>query len=159
LGPGCRVVRAILFDKSTEANWSLAWHQDRTIAVAERASLAGFDNWTVKSGTTHVEPPFSIIEGMVTARIHFDDVDADNAPLLISPGSHQLGKIPEERLAAVVEEYGQDCCLGTAGDVWLYRTAIVHASARAQVPRRRRVLQLDYSAAELPKPLRWALTF
>jgi hypothetical protein len=40
--------------------------------------------------------------------------------LLISPGSHQLGKIPEERLAAVVEEYGQDCCLGTAGDVWLY---------------------------------------
>jgi hypothetical protein len=69
LGSGCRVVRAILFDKSTEANWSLAWHQDRTIAVAERAVSLDSINWTVKSGTTHVEPPFSIIEGLVTARI------------------------------------------------------------------------------------------
>src|SRR5689334_13240 len=34
LGSRCRPVRAILFDKSAATNWALAWHQDRTIAVA-----------------------------------------------------------------------------------------------------------------------------
>src|SRR5262245_51417385 len=36
LGAGARPVRAVLFDKSEEANWSTGWHQDRTIAVRER---------------------------------------------------------------------------------------------------------------------------
>ena len=36
LGPGCHPVRAILFDKTATKNWSLGWHQDRTIAVKER---------------------------------------------------------------------------------------------------------------------------
>lgn len=31
LGPEARPVRALLFDKSDSANWSLGWHQDRTI--------------------------------------------------------------------------------------------------------------------------------
>lgn len=30
----CRPVRAVVFDKTAAANWSLRWHQDRTIAVA-----------------------------------------------------------------------------------------------------------------------------
>jgi hypothetical protein len=33
LGPEGRAVRAILFDKTESTNWSLAWHQDRTICV------------------------------------------------------------------------------------------------------------------------------
>jgi hypothetical protein len=33
LGRETRPVRATLFDKSPERNWSLGWHQDRTIAV------------------------------------------------------------------------------------------------------------------------------
>src|SRR5258708_7068147 len=36
LGPTCQPVRAILFDKTAGQNWPLAWHQDRTIAVAKR---------------------------------------------------------------------------------------------------------------------------
>jgi hypothetical protein len=35
LGMGAKPVRAILFNKTPEANWSLAWHQDRTICVKE----------------------------------------------------------------------------------------------------------------------------
>jgi hypothetical protein len=42
LGPECRPVRAILFDKSGEQNWSLGWHQDRTIAVRQRTDVDGF---------------------------------------------------------------------------------------------------------------------
>jgi hypothetical protein len=33
IGAAARPVRAILFDKTPATNWSLGWHQDRTIAV------------------------------------------------------------------------------------------------------------------------------
>jgi hypothetical protein len=42
LGPGSRAVRAILFDKTARTNWSLAWHQDRTICVRQRIEINGF---------------------------------------------------------------------------------------------------------------------
>jgi hypothetical protein len=157
LGEGCRPVRAILFDKTPDANWSLGWHQDRTIAVTARCNIGGFDRWTVKNGTVHVEPPFEILERMLTLRVHLDPVGPENAPLLISPGSHALGRISEEALASVVTSRGEEPCLADAGDIWMYRTPIVHASDRARVPVRRRVLQVDYSAMDLPPPLKWAM--
>ncbi|NIJ21262.1 hypothetical protein FHS95_002965 [Sphingomonas naasensis] len=155
LDEGARPVRAILFDKSPATNWALGWHQDRTIAVQARAEIPGYDPWSVKAGLQHVEPPFSIIEKMATVRIHLDAVPADNAPLLIAPGSHRLGKIPESGLGEAVARCGSAECLAEAGDVWIYATPIVHASAAAQGLRRRRVLQVDYSAETLPRPLEW----
>jgi hypothetical protein len=50
LGETCRPVRAVLFDKTSATSWSLAWHQDRTIAVAERREVEGFGPWTIKNG-------------------------------------------------------------------------------------------------------------
>ena len=54
IGPAARPVRAILFDKNPAMNWSLGWHQDRTICVRERHDVAGFGPWTRKAGMTHV---------------------------------------------------------------------------------------------------------
>ncbi len=81
LGASAKPVRAILFNKTPENNWSLAWHQDRTICVRERRQVPGFGPWTVKSGMNHVAPPFDLLAGMVTLRAHLDDVPASNAPL------------------------------------------------------------------------------
>lgn len=92
---------------------------------------------------------------MVTLRIHLDDVPADNAPLLIAPGSHRQGRVAERVIEAVVARCGVQACLADAGDVWAYATAIVHASASASGARHRRVLQVDYSAEALPGPLEW----
>ena len=117
LAPGRRAVRAILFDKSDAANWALGWHQDRTIAVRERVEVAGFGPWSVKQGLQHVEPPFAVIEAMLTMRVHLDDVPGDNAPLLIAPGSHRLGRIPESEIDAAVKRCGTAQCLAAAGDV------------------------------------------
>ena len=39
LGPRCFAVRAILFDKTSEANWKVAWHQDLTIAARAQADV------------------------------------------------------------------------------------------------------------------------
>ncbi len=158
LGARARPVRAVLFDKTPASNWSLAWHQDRTIAVQERAEAEGFRNWTVKQGICHVEPPFALLAGMVTLRLHLDHVGEDNAPLLIAPGSHRLGLISEARITDVVAKCGSAVCLAEAGDVWSYATPILHASAASQSQGHRRVLQVDYSADDLPAPLRWLPT-
>ncbi|MCW3834760.1 phytanoyl-CoA dioxygenase family protein [Sphingomonas canadensis] len=155
IGAAARPVRAILFDKSAAANWALGWHQDRTIAVRARAAVSGFGPWSRKQGMQHVEPPFALIEAMLTIRIHPDAVDGGNAPLLIAPGSHRLGRIAEADIDAVLARCGTRACLAARGDVWLYATPILHASASAALPGHRRVLQVDYSAQVLPLPLEW----
>lgn len=154
-GPDSRPVRAVLFDKKTEMNWGLGWHQDRTIAVTERVEVLGFGPWTVKDGALHVAPPFEVLAGMITVRIHIDDVPETNAPLLIAPGSHRFGRIPEADVANTVQKCGTYACVAEAGDMWLYATPILHASKVSQQPSRRRVLQVDYAACDLPDGLRW----
>lgn len=155
IGPRSRPVRAILFDKTADANWSLGWHQDRTICVQQRLPLAGFGPWTVKGGMQHVAPPFDLLSRMVTLRVHLDDVPASNAPLLIAPGSHLSGRISIDAVEAVAATKGTKTCLADAGDIWLYATPILHASEASTTPARRRVLQVDYAAEDLPGGLEW----
>jgi len=158
LGENCRPVRTILFDKSGATNWALGWHQDRAIAVAEKIGIPGYGPWSVKAGIPHVEPPIEILENMVTLRVHLDDVDANNAPLLIAPGSHRLGRIPEPQIDKIVATCSMYACLAKRGDIWAYSTLILHASEAARQPGRRRVLQADYSATTLPDSLQFATT-
>ncbi|MFY8048650.1 MAG: phytanoyl-CoA dioxygenase family protein [Erythrobacter sp.] len=157
IGRPAQPVRAIAFDKSPEANWALGWHQDRTISVATRAEVEGYGPWTVKQGHLHVQPPFALIAGMVTLRIHLDPVTPDNAPLEIALGSHHEGLIAEARVPKMVAASEISACLAAPGDVWAYATPILHASHRSASAGPRRVLQVDYSADALPAPLEWAL--
>jgi hypothetical protein len=57
LGASAFPVRGILFDKTPDANWKVAWHQDLAIAVRERRDTPGFGPWSEKAGVTHVQPP------------------------------------------------------------------------------------------------------
>lgn len=155
LGEAARPVRALLFDKTPDCNWSVGWHQDRTIAVRDSSDVPGFGPWSKKAGVWHVEPPFDFIAKMLTLRAHLDSCDPDNAPLLIAPGSHRLGRIAQSDIPETVEYYGSYACVAEEGDVWLYSTAILHASEKALGDRHRRVLQVDYSAQDLPAELEW----
>jgi ectoine hydroxylase-related dioxygenase (phytanoyl-CoA dioxygenase family) len=150
-----RPVRAIFFDKTSEINWTLGWHQDRVIVVRERIDVDGFGPWTRKHGSFHVAPPFEVLAAMTTLRLHLDDVPPSNAPLLIAPGSHREGRVAEKDIGRVVEQCGVERCLAQSGDVWLYATPILHASASASSPARRRVLQVDYAVGGLPGGLEW----
>lgn len=155
LRPGARPVRALLFNKTPETNWALGWHQDRVIAVRARHQVTGYGPWTVKAGVPHVQPPFALLEAMITLRIHLDPVGGDNAPLLVALGSHRLGRVGDEAIADAVAAATILPCLAEGGDIWAYATPILHASDAARCPGRRRVLQIDYSAASLPLPLAW----
>lgn len=155
IGSSAKPVRAVLFNKTAETNWGLGWHQDRTICVKEKREVEGFGPWTVKRGMNHVAPPFEMLAQMVTLRVHLDDVPETNAPLLIAPGSHRLGCVGVNEMAEAVERCGVRACLAKEGDVWLYSTPILHASAASVSLQSRRVLQVDYAAFDLPGGLEW----
>jgi len=155
IGPDARPVRAVLFDKSPNANWIVAWHQDRTIPVRERHETPGFSPWSTKDGVPHVAPPVSVLKGMATLRLHLDPVDAGNAPLVVALGSHRLGLVPANEAAERAADGPNLVCEAAPGDVWAYSTPILHMSARSVGDRRRRVLQLDYAATPLPGLLEW----
>ena len=157
--PAARPVRAVMFDKTPEANWAVAWHQDRTLPVASRVEVEGFGPWSIKDGVLHVAPPFEILARMITLRIHLDPVDAANAPLRAALGTHRLGRVSAQDAAARAAEHPVIDCLALPGDVWAYATPILHASDRAEPPRRRRVLQVDYADFDLPDGLAWAGLF
>ncbi len=98
LGKPAFPVRGTLFDKTGTANWLVPWHQDLTICVASRAAVPGYGPWTIKAGVCHVQPPISILEKMLSVRIHLDDCDESNGALRVLPGTHTMGRLMAEEI-------------------------------------------------------------
>ncbi len=155
LGETARPVRGILFDKTPDANWKVAWHQDVSIAVKQRLDVPGFGPWSVKAGVPHVQPPVGVLEKMLTLRLHLDDCDADNGPLRVIPGSHDEGILPAARIARWRSTVQPVPCLCAAGGVVVMRPLILHASSAATSPRHRRVVHIEYATGSLPHGLEW----
>lgn len=149
------LVRAVTFNKAGDTNWSVPWHQDRVIAVADRHDVDGFGNWTRKDGVWHCEPPLAFLQRMVFARLHLDTADLANGCMEIVPGSRYLGAIPVGDVADVAFRMGSEPCLAERGDLQILKMLTVHRSRTASDPSPRRAVRLDYAATALPKPLDW----
>jgi hypothetical protein len=156
-GQAATPVRVLLFDKTPASNWAVSWHQDRTIAVKQRADVEGYGPWSVKGGVVHVEPPVAILQNMLTLRVFVDDCLEDNGPLEIVAGSHRHGRLPERDLGDAVVGGAAFVACGRAGDVLVMKMLAVHSSKRAVSPSHRRVLHIDYATIGLPSPLEWML--
>lgn len=158
LGPGAFAVRGLLFDKTPGANWKVVWHQDLTIAVRERREVPGFGPWTEKDGVPHVQPPAALLARMVAVRVHLDDCTADNGPVRVLPGSHGAGRLapPEvDRWRAATPEV---VCTVPRGGILAFHSLLLHASSPARAPAHRRVVHVEFAAAEwaeLPGGLAW----
>jgi ectoine hydroxylase-related dioxygenase (phytanoyl-CoA dioxygenase family) len=154
LGPSAFAVRAIYFEKSPDANWKVAWHQDLSIAVKEKHEVIGFGPWSEKEGVTHVQPPAEFMAKMVALRLHLDDNTSENGPLKVIPGSHLHGRLSTSateqwKTHAAVE------CLSPAGSVLLMRPLLLHSSSASKKPLNRRVLHIEFANFDLPAPLVW----
>jgi ectoine hydroxylase-related dioxygenase (phytanoyl-CoA dioxygenase family) len=101
LGESCFAVRAILFDKTPDANWKVAWHQDLSIAVRARREIPGYEAWSVKDGVAHVQPPASVLEQMLAVRGHLDECGPENGPVRVISGSHRRGRLTAEQIDEV----------------------------------------------------------
>ena len=153
---GMRPVRSILFDKTPAENWPVGWHQDTTIAVAERLEVPGYCPCSIKDGVVHVQPPASLLARMITLRVHLDDTPAENGALCVVPGSHRHGRLTPADIQRFREE-AEVVWACAAGDVLGMRPLILHASSRALYPARRRVLHFEYAPCDALDPsLHWA---
>ena len=148
-------VRALFFDKTSDANWSVPWHQDLTIAVATRIETAGFKAWSVKDGILHVQPPEEILEGMVTVRLHLDDCDVVNGALKVIPGSHLQGKLSANQIAELTDSGKPSVCEVSKSGALLMFPLLLHSSSASENPLHRRVLHIEYATDKLPNGLKW----
>lgn len=155
LGDACFAVRAMLFDKTPAANWKVVWHQDLTIAVRERAAVAGFGPWSEKEGVPHVQPPAELLERMLAVRVHLDDCDSANGPVRVLPRSHRVGRLSADAIAAWRGGAEPVECLAERGAILAFRPLILHASSPATAVGHRRVVHIEFAAEELPEPLAW----
>lgn len=152
LGADFGLVRALYFDKPPGHSWTLPWHKDLTIAVRDNnLPSTSFEKPTRKAGVPHVEAPVWLLERMLTARIHLDDVSDENGPLRVVPGSHRAGKD--------MSGFGTPQTLhARAGDVLLIRPLVAHASGRSHedTSRHRRILHLEFASDPvLPDGYEW----
>lgn len=156
IDPDTKPVRAVAFNKSSEANWGVPWHQDRVIVLSDKADIAGYSNWSRKSGAWHCEPPSHILDRILFVRVHLDDTDDLNGAMEIAVGSHKQGIVAADRAAIEAAKCPIEVCKAKRGDVLVLKMLTLHASKPAKNPSGRRVLRVDFSSSELPKPLRWA---
>lgn len=157
LGPNAFVVRDLFFDfdKTSDANWKVAWHQDLTIAVRHRIEVPGFGPWSVKDGVPHVRPPIELLERMLTVRLHLDDCGEENGSLRVLPGSHRHGRLDAKVIRVWRAEVPAVSCAVKRGGAVLMRPPLLHASSPSVRPEHRRVIHLEFAAEELPGGLRW----
>lgn len=156
IGTGAIPVRALFFDKTPEANWPVLWHQDLTIAVAARHDLPGWGPWSVKAGIVHVEPRPALLAQMLTIRLHLDHCHADNGPLRVIPGSHRMGRLTREAIAAARKTHSKKALTAAAGAAILMRPLLLHASSPATNPSHRRVIHIEFASSDLlPWPYTW----
>ena len=155
LGADCFAVRAIFFDMLPGANWKVPWHQDLSVAVAVRKETEGFGPWSRKAGVPHVQAPISLLERMLTVRLHLDACPLTNGPLRVVPGSHRLGRLNVEQIEALRAEINEVPCEIECGGALVMRPLLLHASSAAEFPVHRRVLHIEYANSPLPNGLEW----
>lgn len=152
LGPDAGLVRGLYFDKPPGRGWALPWHKDYNIAVRSHGRIGQFKKPTTKAGVPHVEAPESLLRRMVTVRIHLDEMNDNNGPLRVIPGSHLSDEVAESPARPPVVIHCQ------AGDAFLMRPLLTHASSHC-VPdcnRHRRIVHLECAFEPvLPDGYQW----
>lgn len=147
------LTKTIYFDKPSESNWFVAYHQDLSISVDKKADLENYSNWTFKKGQYGVQPPIEILEDTITIRIHLDDTDENNGALKVISKSHLNGIIRAESKDWEIEN---ECiCKVKKGGAMLMKPLTLHASNRTLNGNKRRVIHLEINKHKLEEPLEW----
>lgn len=157
-GAQARVVRGIFFDKTPEANWKVAWHQDLSIAVQQKKELAGFKCWSNKAGVTHVQPPTFVLEKILAVRVHLDATNEHSGALKVIPNSHRNGRLGAVDIQKLKREGQAVVCSVEKGDVLAMRPLLLHSSSVSLNASHRRVIHLEFTSIELPGGLEWCLS-
>jgi ectoine hydroxylase-related dioxygenase (phytanoyl-CoA dioxygenase family) len=125
----------------------VAWHQDTALPIESRVELAGWGPWSDKYGITYAHAPAQVLARIVALRVHLDDSHAENGPLRVLPGTHQLGVLSDTEVSEQARRIEPVECLALAGDVLAMRPLIIHASSKVRGDAPRRVLHIEYAGS------------
>ena len=155
--PNARPVRLVAFNKSSALNWAVPWHQDRVVALKEKAEVHGYSGWARRDGLWHAEPPVQVLEGMIFARIHLDRNDHANGAMQLASGSHCEGKVSADAADRIAQNYPTITCEAERGDIVLIKALTLHRSSASTSTGTRRALRVDFANQALPAPLEWGV--
>ena len=147
------LTKAIYFDKPSESNWFVAYHQDLSISVNKRMDLENYSNWTFKKGQYGVQPPIDILQNTITIRIHLDKTNKNNGALKIIPKSHLNGIVRAN--SKDLNNQNEFICELEKGGAMLMKPLTLHASNKTTNGKRRRVIHLEFNKHKLTEPLTW----
>jgi Phytanoyl-CoA dioxygenase (PhyH) len=136
--------RATLFEKSGQANWLIAWHQDTALPLASYFDAPGWGPWSTKGGTYYAHAPTWALLRVVALRIHLDPSTTDNGPLCVVPYSHLAGVLTDEGVIDHASKHEHVECLVDRGGVLAMRPLLIHSSSKARSSHPRRVLHIEY---------------
>jgi ectoine hydroxylase-related dioxygenase (phytanoyl-CoA dioxygenase family) len=158
LGAQALPFRATFFDKSTDSNWLVAWHQDTALPLTEKRDVSGWGPWSTKDGVAYAHAPAEALEQVLALRVHLDDSTATNGPLRVIPDTHKIGVLTEAEIQErVADSAGVQCVIAVGGVVAL-RPLMIHASSKSDSEFPRRVLHIEYaSQLELAPGLQLAI--
>ena len=151
-------VRIVSFNKSSGSNWSVPWHQDRVIALAERIETTSFTNWVEKDQIWHCEPPVELLNNLIFIRVHFDGCDEKNGAMEIALGSHRKGLVEARLAKEVAETHEIEVCCAAPGDILIVKALTLHRSGSSASEGSRRALRVDYARrSDLSPRLTWSI--
>jgi ectoine hydroxylase-related dioxygenase (phytanoyl-CoA dioxygenase family) len=145
----------IYLNKSEEANWLVAWHQDLFISVKNKVESVGYGPWSIKDAQPYVQPPVEVLNKSLWLRINLDDNGEDNGCLRVIPGSHEKGKLSEEDISQMQSNEMDVALPCKRGESILFRPLLLHKSAKSEKPKARRVFQVLYSGYAFQNGLEW----
>lgn len=137
--------RATLFEKSSDANWSVRWHQDVVLPLASRFESAQWKSWSEKGGVLFARAPAWALARVVALRIHLDPSTFDNGPLRVISGSHSLGVLTSDDVSKLARQHKYVECAVPRGGVLAMKPLLIHSSLRAITTAPRRVLHIEYA--------------
>ena len=152
LGALATPFKATLFDKSTDANWLVAWHQDTALPMMSRQDAHGWGPWSEKDGITYAHAPASVLSRIIALRVHLDDSNAANGPLRVLPATHEQGVLTDAQVHELSKQISPVECHAPAGGVIAMRPLIIHASSKITTAAPRRVLHIEYAESLDPEP-------
>jgi ectoine hydroxylase-related dioxygenase (phytanoyl-CoA dioxygenase family) len=145
LGEGAIGFRATIFEKTPEANWLVAWHQDTALPLRQRREVPGWGPWSVKEGVIYAHAPAQALEKVLALRVQLHDSTVENGPLRVLAGTHTHGVLTDEEIHVIAKDGTGVECVMAVGGVVAMRPLVIHASSKSQTEKLRRVLHIEYA--------------
>ena len=145
LGLEAQPFRATLFEKSTQSNWLVPWHQDTALPLESVFEEPGWGPWSEKYEVRYAHAPSWALSRVIALRLQLDDSTAENGPLRVIPKSHLNGVLSDQSVLEYVKDREPVECLAPRGGVIAMRPLLIHSSSKARSDEPRRVLHIEYA--------------